>query len=220
MLEARFLLLLLKGIGETLYMTLVSTAAAYALGIPMGVVLYITAKGSIRPNAALNGALGVVVNTLRSVPFLILLVAVIPVTRFIVGTSLGSTATIVPLVIGAAPFVGRMVEASLREVDSGVIEAGRSMGASLSQLIFRVLLPEAAPSLISGAAIATTTILGYSAMAGFVGGGGLGTIAINYGYYQYDTGVMLVTVVLLVLIVQLLQSIGNGVARRIDKRGK
>lgn len=220
MLEAKFLLLLLKGIGETLYMTLVSTAAAYALGIPMGVVLYITAKGSIRPNAALNGALGVVVNTLRSVPFLILLVAVIPVTRFIVGTSLGSTATIVPLVIGAAPFVGRMVEASLREVDSGVIEAGRSMGASLSQLIFRVLLPEAAPSLISGAAIATTTILGYSAMAGFVGGGGLGTIAINYGYYQYDTGVMLVTVVLLVLIVQLLQSIGNGVARRIDKRGK
>ncbi len=220
MLNIKFLTLLLEGIGETLYMTLASTAAAYALGLPLGVILTVTAKGGIRPHAALNGALGVVVNTLRSVPFLILLVAVIPVTRFIVGTSLGSSATIVPLVIGAAPFVARMVEASLREVDAGVIEAGRSMGASLSQLVFRVLLPEAAPSLVSGAAIASTTILGYSAMAGFVGGGGLGSTAINYGYYQYNTGVMLITVALLVLIVQLLQSVGNRAARRIDKRGK
>ena len=218
--DSQFLQLMLKGTLETLYMTLVSTALAYILGVPIGIVLFTTAKDGIKPNPGVNSVLGVIVNVLRSVPFLILLVTVMPVTRFITGTTLGSSATIVPLVIAAAPFIGRMVEASLREVDSGVIEAGRSMGASTMQLIFRVLLPEAGPSLVSGAAIAVMTILGYSAMAGFTGGGGLGSIATNYGYYRYETGIMLVTVALLVLIVQGLQSIGNGAARKIDKRGK
>ena len=205
MLENGFVELMLRGIAETLYMTLASTAASYVIGLPMGVVLCVTGANGICPNRPLNAVLGTIVNIIRSVPFIILLVAVIPVTRFIVGTSLGSSATIVPLVIGAAPFVARLVETSLSEVSSGVIEAGRSMGASTWQLITKVLVPEAAPSLIANATTAATTILGYSAMAGFVGGGGLGAIAINYGYYRYETVTMLVTVALMVVIVQLIQ---------------
>ena len=210
--------LILKGIGETIYMTLVSTLFAYVLGLPMGVILVITDEDGITPNKAINSVLGTVVNIFRSIPFLILLVLVIPVTRFIVGTSIGSTATIVPLVIAAAPFVARMVESSLREVDKGVIEAAKSMGTPDFKIITKVIIPEAGPSLLVGMAIALTTILGYSAMAGFVGGGGLGTIATNYGYYQYNDAILIVTVVIIVLIVQIMQSVGMRIAKAVDHR--
>lgn len=211
---------LLHGIWETLYMTLTSTVMAYVLGIPVGIILYITDKNGICKNRPVNFILGVIVNVLRSVPFLILLVAILPFTRLVVGTTLGSTAAIVPLVVAAAPFVARMVESSLKEVDGGLIEAAQSMGASPVQIILKVLIPEAKPSLLVGSAIAVTTILGYSAMAGFVGGGGLGAIAINYGYYRYNNKVMLITVLLLVVIVQILQELGMRVATRTDKRIK
>jgi D-methionine transport system permease protein len=178
----------------------------------------VTDKEGIRPNPTVNRVVGSIVNILRSVPFIILLVAVMPVTRFIAGTTIGSTATIVPLVIAAAPFVARLVESSAKEVDRGVIEASLSMGASTLEVVVKVIIPEAKPSLIVGAAIATTTILGYSAMSGFVGGGGLGTIAINYGYYRSQTGIMLVMVAILVLIVQIFQEIGNIIANKCDKR--
>ena len=210
--------MLAKGFMETLYMTFVSSAVAYLLGLPLGIVLVVTDKDGIRPIPWLNWFLGVIINLLRSVPFLILLITVIPITRFITGTTLGSTATIVPLVIAAAPFIARLVESSLKEVDRGVIEAAQSMGASPRQIVFKVLLPEARPSLIVGSAIAVTTILSYSAMTGFVGGGGLGDIAIRYGYYRYQTGIMLVTVVLLVIIVQVLQELGMKLAKISDKR--
>ncbi|MEG1432616.1 MULTISPECIES: methionine ABC transporter permease [Eubacterium] len=206
------------GLLQTLYMTLASTIIAYALGIPMGVILVVCDKNGIKPLPGLHKVLDVFVNITRSIPFLILLIAVIPLTRLITGTTIGSNATIVPLVIAAAPFVARMVESSLREVDQGIIEASLSMGASPMQIIVKVLLPEAKPSLIVGAAIATTTILGYSAMAGIVGGGGLGDIAIRYGYYRYENGVMIVTVVLLVLVVQIFQEVGMKLAQKQDKR--
>ncbi len=210
--------LLIRGMGETLYMTLGSTFLAYVIGLPMGIILSVTDKNGIRPNAVVNTVLGVIVNILRSIPFIILLVAIIPVTRFIVGTSIGSTATIVPLVAAAGPFVARMVESSIKEVDPGVIEAAQSMGASNMNIIFKVLIPEAKPSLIVGSTIAVTTILGYSTMAGFVGGGGLGSIAINYGYYRYQTDIMMITVVMLVIVVQLFQEIGMRITRKTDKR--
>ncbi len=210
--------LLIRGMGETLYMTLGSTFLAYVIGLPMGIILSVTDKNGIHPNAVVNTVLGVIVNILRSIPFIILLVAIIPVTRFIVGTSIGSTATIVPLVAAAGPFVARMVESSIKEVDPGVIEAAQSMGASNMNIIFKVLIPEAKPSLIVGSTIAVTTILGYSTMAGFVGGGGLGSIAINYGYYRYQTDIMMVTVVMLVIVVQLFQEIGMRITRKTDKR--
>ena len=213
-----FMSLLGAGILETLYMVVLSTLCAYIIGIPVGVILNITDKNGICPNKAVNAVLGVIVNLLRSVPFIILLIAILPFTRALVGTTVGSTATIVPLVVSAAPFVARMVESSLKEVDQGVIEAAESMGSSRMQIIWKVLLPEAKPSLIVGSAIAITTILGYSAMAGFTGGGGLGTIAINYGYYRYNNGVMLVTVALLVIIVQIFQEVGMRIANRSDKR--
>ena len=206
------------GILETLYMTLVSTLLAYLFGIPLGVVLYITDKDGIAECGPVNKVLGVVVNLLRSVPFLILLVTILPFTRFVVGTTLGATATIVPLVVAATPFVARMVESSLKEVDGGVIEAALSMGSNSWQIITKVLLPEAKPSLIVGSTIAITTILGYSAMAGFVGGGGLGTIAINYGYYRYQEDIMFITVILLVIIVQIFQETGMKIATGTDKR--
>ena len=207
-----------QGFLESLYMTLVSSALAYVIGLPLGIVLVVTDKDGIKPCVWLNRILGVIINLLRSMPFLILAIAVIPVTRFITGTSLGPTATIVPLVIGASPFIARMVESSLKEVDKGVIEAAQSMGASPFEIIYKVLLPEARPSLILGAAISVTTILGYSALTGFVGGGGLGDIAIRYGYYRYQTDIMLVTVALLVIIVQVLQEIGMKLAKLGDKR--
>lgn len=218
MFDSKMIELFTDGILETLYMVLISTAAAYAVGMPLGVVLYITDKDGIRPNRLVNAILGVLVNILRSIPFLILLVAVMPFTTFIVGKSYGSTATIVPLVIAAGPFVARMVESSLKEVDKGVIEAAESMGSNAMQIICKVLIPEAKPSLVVGAAIAITTILGYSAMAGFVGGGGLGTIAVNYGYYRYDNKTMFMTVCLLVVIVQVFQEVGMRIAKRTDRR--
>ena len=206
------------GIVESLYMTVVSTVLAYLFGIPLGVVLFITDKGGIAENKSVNSVLGIVVNLLRSVPFIILLVAILPFTRFVVGTTIGATATIVPLVVAATPFVARMVESSLKEVDGGVIEAALSMGSNNLQIITKVLLPEAKPSLIVGSTIAITTILGYSAMAGFVGGGGLGAIGINYGYYRYQEDIMLITVILLVIIVQVFQETGMRIATKTDKR--
>lgn len=215
-------LLALTGVGllETLYMTVISTVMAYVVGLPVGMILVVTDKDGIRPNAAVNSIVGGIVNVVRSVPFIILLVAVIPITRAIVGTTIGSTATIVPLVIAAAPFIARMVEGSAKEVDRGVIEASLSMGASTFQIVSKVILPEAMPSLIVGAAIATTTILSYTVMSGFVGGGGLGAIAVNYGYYRSQTDIMLVMVAVLVLVVQVFQEIGNLIARKSDKRIK
>ncbi len=210
--------LLIDGTWETLYMTIVSTAVSYVLGIPIGVILYITGEGGIKRNRAINLIVGTIVNILRSVPFLILLVAILPFTRAVVGTTIGSTATIVPLVVAAAPYVARMVESSLKEVDAGVIEAARAMGSSAFQMIFKVFLPEAKPSLLVGATISLATILGYSAMAGFVGGGGLGAIAINYGYYRYQSDVMLITVALLVVIVQIFQEGGLKLVSKVDKR--
>lgn len=206
------------GIVESLYMTVVSTLLAYLFGIPLGVVLFITDKGGIAENKSVNSVLGIIVNLLRSVPFIILLVAILPFTRFVVGTTIGATATIVPLVVAATPFVARMVESSLKEVDGGVIEAALSMGSNNLQIITKVLLPEAKPSLIVGSTIAITTILGYSAMAGFVGGGGLGAIGINYGYYRYQEDIMLITVILLVIIVQVFQETGMRIATKTDKR--
>ena len=207
-----------EGIGESLYMTLVSTLLAYVFGIPVGVILYITDKDGIAENSVINKILGIVVNLLRSVPFIILLVAILPFTRFLVGTTIGATATVVPLVMAATPFVARMVESSLKEVNAGIIEAALSMGSNTWQIIIKVLLPEARPSLIVGSTITITTILGYSAMAGFVGGGGLGAIAINYGYYRYQDDIMLITVVLLVILVQIFQETGMRVANVTDKR--
>ena len=207
-----------KGIGETLYMTLFSTLLAYVIGLPLGIALVVTEKESLLPNKWVNCIFNIIVNITRSVPFLILLVFIQPLTRAIVGTAIGSTATIVPLVVAAAPFIGRMVESSIKELDKGVIEAALSMGASPLQIIWKVMLPETKPSLWVGAAISSTTILGYSAMAGFTSGGGLGDIAIRYGYNRYQTDVMFVTVVLLVVIVKVLQGIGMNIASKQDKR--
>lgn len=212
--------LLGKGILETLYMVLVSTITAYAIGVPLGVLVFITDVNGICKNKALNLVVGGIINIIRSIPFLILLVAILPFTRLVVGTTIGSTATIVPLVVAAAPYVARMVESSLKEVDGGVIEAAQAMGSSVFQIIYKVLLPEAKPSLTVGVTISLATILGYSAMAGFVGGGGLGAIATNYGYYRYDTETMLITVALLVLIVQIFQEAGQWLVNHIDKRIK
>lgn len=202
----------------TLYMTLVSTLAAYLLGLPMGIVLVVTSKDGLRPNPVIYKILDVVVNIVRSIPFLILLILVIPLTRAIVGKAYGPTATIVPLVLAAAPFIARMVESSLLEVDKGVIEAAQSMGAGLWTIIWKVMLAEARTSLLVGATIVLGTVLGYSAMAGSVGGGGLGDIAIQYGYYRYQANIMWVTVILLVLLVQVMQVIGTRLSKKLDKR--
>ena len=210
--------LLLQGTLDTLYMTLVSTAIAYLIGIPLGVILVITRREGMCPAPKTNAVLGTIVNIMRSVPFLILIIVLIPFTRLVAGTSIGATATIVPLIVGAAPFIARMVESSLLEVDAGVVEAAQAMGASPWQIVTKVLLKESVPSLVTGAAIALTTILGYSAMAGAVGGGGLGDLAIKYGYHRYQTDVLLLTLVILVLLVQVIQALGNAVAKRIDHR--
>ena len=212
------IMMLVEGTFVTLYMTLVSTFMGYVLGLPMGIALVITAPKGLRPNKIIYKILDVIANIFRSIPFLILLILLIPFTRFLVGKSYGTTATIVPLTIAAIPFIGRMVESSLNEVDPGVIEAARSMGASNLQIVFRVMLVEARTSLISGATIVTGTILGYSAMAGTVGGGGLGDIAVRYGYNRWQTDIMLVTVILLVVLVQIFQTIGMFIANKLDKR--
>lgn len=210
--------MILNGILETLYMTVVSTLFGYVFGLPMGVLLCISDKDGLKPHPVLYKILDFIANIVRSVPFLILLILLIPFTRFLLGKSYGSTATIVPLTIAAIPFIARMVESSLKEVDNGVVEAARAMGAGTMRIILRVLLVEARTSLITGATIAIGTILGYSAMAGAVGGGGLGDIAVRYGYYRYQTDIMIVTVILLIVIVQIFQSVGMLIANRLDRR--
>ena len=212
--------MILTGLYETLLMTAASSFFSYVIGIPLGVILVVSDTNGIKPMPVLNGVVGSVINLIRSVPFMILLIMVIPLTRLMVGTSIGPVAVIPPLVIAAAPYIARMVESSLKEVDAGVIEAAKSMGASNMQIIFKVLLPESRPSLLVGAAISVTTILGYSAMAGFTGGGGLGTIAINYGYYRYQTDIMFITVAILVILVQIIQEIFMRSSKRCDKRVK
>lgn len=214
----QLLTMILKGTGETLYMTLAATALAYIVGLPLGVLLVITRKESIMPQSFVNSVLGTIINILRSVPFLILMIAVIPFTRFVMGTTIGSTATIMPLFIAAFPFVARTVESSLLEVDGGVIEAAQAMGATNFQIVRKVILVEAFPSLLNGASLATTNILGYSAMAGAIGGGGLGALAINYGYYRYQTTVLFAAIAVLVLLVQGIQFLGTRGARLVDHR--
>ena len=211
-------MMVVEGIFVTLYMTLATTFMGYVLGLPMGIDLVITAPKGLRPNKIIYKVLDVVVNVVRSFPFLILLIVIQPLTRIIVGKSYGPTATIVPLTLSAAPFIARMVESSLLEVDHGVIEAAQSMGANLWTIIWKVMIGEAKTSLIVNVTIALGTILGYSAMAGIVGGGGLGDIAIRYGYYRYDSSIMWVTVVLLIVLVQLMQYVGMKLSKKLDKR--
>ena len=214
----QIIMMLLEGIKDTLYMTLTSTLIGYVIGLPMGILLTVTDKDGIHPNAAVYKVLDVIANLIRSVPFLILLIVLIPFTRFLIGRSYGPTATIVPLVIAAAPYIARMVESALKEVDAGVIEAARSMGASNFTIVTKVMLVEVRTSLIVGATISLGTILGYSAMAGTVGGGGLGDIAIRYGYTRWQTDIMIVTVILLVILFQIFQTIGMKLASNLDRR--
>ena len=212
--------MLLLGLKETVYMVFLSSFLSYVIGIPLGILLVVTDRDGIQPNIIVNTLLGIIINILRSVPFIIMLLAVLPITRFIVRTTLGPSAVVVPLVIAASPYIARMVESSLKEMNAGIVEAAKSMGASNFQIIWKVMLPESMPSLLTGAAISITTILGYSTMAGFVGGGGLGTLAINYGYYRYRMDVMMGTVVGLVIIVQLIQEFFLFLSRRADKRAR
>lgn len=212
--------MIVKGIGETLYMTLMSTLVGYVFGLPLGIILSVSDKEGLSPNKTLYKVLDVIVNITRSIPFLILLILLIPFTRLVVGRSTGSTATIIPLVVAAVPFIARMVESSINEVDRGVIEAARSMGAGNLRIITNVLLVESKTSLITGSTIAIGTILGYSAMAGTVGGGGLGDIAVRYGYYRYQSDIMIVTVILLIILVQVFQSTGMLIANKTNKRLK
>ncbi|AEF94981.1 ABC-type transporter, integral membrane subunit [Desulfotomaculum nigrificans CO-1-SRB] len=209
---------LIKATWETLYMTFVSVFFAMLLGVPLGVILVITDKGHIKENQVVYQVLGTIVNILRSYPFIILLLALVPFTRFVVGTTIGTTAAIVPLTVGAAPFVARMVESSLKEVDKGVVEASLAMGANTWQIILKVLLPEALPGIILGTTITTIMVIGYSAMAGVVGGGGLGDLAVRYGYMRFDTVVMVTTVIILIIMVQVIQSLGNFLAAKFNKQ--
>ena len=209
-----------RGVWETVYMTVLSTAIAYLIGLPLGVILTVTDKGGIRPIPWLSRLLGMVVNFFRSVPFIILMVAMLPVAKLVVGTSLGNKAMIVMLVIAAAPYVARMVESSVKEVDAGVIEAAQAMGASNFQIVCKVLLPEAKPSLILGAVISMVTVLGYSAMAATIGGTGLGQIAISYGHQRFNPDITWICVFLTVLIVQIIQELGTAIAKRTDKRAR
>jgi D-methionine transport system permease protein len=218
MLDSKWVSLLLDNTWISIYMTLISTVIAYVIGLPLGVLLVVTAPGGLRENKGFYKVLDFVVNIVRSVPFLILLITIMPLTKLIVGKSYGPVATIVPLALAAAPFVARLVESSLLEVDHGVIEAAQSMGAGLFTIIFKVLLAEARTSLIVGTTIALGTILGYSAMAGVVGGGGLGNIAIQYGYYRNQLNVMYAAVIILIIIVQVLQVVGIRLSKRLDRR--
>lgn len=207
-----------QGTVDTLVMTLASTLFAYVIGVPLGVLLVITAKDGLWPQRALNTVLGWIVNVGRSIPFIILLVAIIPFTRLVVGTSLGVPGAIVPLTVAAIPFVGRMVEQSLAEVDGGLVEAAQSFGANTWQIVCKVMLRESLPSLVRGASITVITLFGYTAMAGAVGAGGIGDIAIRYGYQRYLGDVMIASIVLCIVLVQVFQSIGDLVARLVDKR--
>ncbi len=215
---AEIIPLLSKALGETIYMVVVSMAIASAIGVPLGVLLHTTAKGQILENIFINQTIGSVVNAVRSIPFIILMVAIIPLTRFIVGSAIGTTAAIVPLVIASIPFIGRQVETSLKEVPSGLVEAALAMGATPFQIISKVLLPEAMPGIVSQLTTVIIALVGESAMAGAIGGGGLGDLAIRYGYQRFRPEVMLATVVVLIVLVQLVQFIGNSLAKKLDKR--
>ena len=210
--------ILLTGTRDTLLMVVISTLFAYVLGLPLGVALIVTGPHGIRPNKVVNQILDWIVNIGRSIPFIILMVAIMPFTKLVVGTKIGVRGAIVPLVVSAAPFIARMVETSLAEVDAGVVEAAQSMGASTFQIIWKVYLPEAKPSLVLGGAISIVTILGYTAIAGTVGAGGLGDIAVRYGHQRFITSVMWVTVVILIVMVQVVQSLFNWLSKKIDKR--
>lgn len=209
--------LLIKSFFETCYMVLASTLLATLIGIPLGVILTVTRKDHILPNAAINSILGAIVNATRSTPFIILMVAIIPLTRMIVGSSIGTTAAIVPLTISAAPFIARIIESSLLEINHGVIEAAQAMGASPMQIITKVLLPEALHSIVLGVTLAIISLIGYSAMAGALGGGGLGDLAIRYGYQRFQLDVMVITVVVLIIMVQAMQSFGNWMSKKLNK---
>ena len=210
--------LLINATWETIYMVGAAGLVGFIVGIPLGVVLHTNKKGGLLENTRLNKALGAVVNIGRSVPFLVLMVAIIPVTKLLVGTFIGTTAAIVPLTIGAIPFVARLIEGALIEVPSGLVEAAQSMGATPLQIIHKVLLPEAMPTIINSVTITLVTLVSYSAMAGTVGGGGLGDVAIRYGFHRYDVTIMAVTVAMLIILVQIIQTIGDAVVRRVDHR--
>lgn len=216
--SADLLPLLSKALGETVYMVVVSMVLSTAVGVPLGILLHTTAKGGILKSPALNKGIGAVVNAIRSIPFIILLVAIIPFTRLLVGAAIGTTAAMVPLVIAAIPFIGRQVETSLKEVPYGLVEAAESMGATPFQIIWKVLLPEAMPSIASQLTTVVISLVGESAMAGAVGGGGLGDLAIRYGYQRFRPEVMLATVILLIVLVQAVQFLGNRLVKRLDKR--
>ena len=216
--DATTISMLKTAIWETFYMVALSSLFAYVIGLPFGIILVVTDNDGIYPIPWLQKILGLVINLLRSVPFLILLFIVLPLSKIVIGTRIGSPAIVSPLTLAAAPYIARVVESSFREIDPGVIEAAKSMGASTWQIIWKVLLPESRPSLLLGAALAVTTILSYSAMAGFTGGGGLGAVAINYGYYRYEPGLMWIAVILLVVMVQIIQEIGTQLSKRGDKR--
>ncbi len=201
--------ILIEALGQTLYMVGISTILATLIGFILAIVLVITEKDGLKPNKVINSILGFIVNTLRSFPFIILVVAIIPLTRMIVGKSIGETAALVPLTIGSAPFIARVIEGALKEVDKGLIEAAKSFGASDFQIIFKVMIKEAMPSIISGITLSIISIIGYSAMAGAVGAGGVGAVALTYGYQRFDNAVMIYTVITLIIIVQLLQGAGN-----------
>lgn len=215
-----YLEMLGQGTLETIYMTMASALFSYIFGLPLGVISVVSEPAGILPNPKLHNVLDKIINITRSIPFIILLIALLPLTRLIVGTTIGPTASIVPLTIAAIPFVARLVETALKEIDYGIIEAAQSMGATPWQIIRKVMIPETLPSLIMGASITTITLIGYSAMAGVCGGGGLGDLAIRYGYYRYEDDVMILTIVLLVIIVQIIQSIGDYLSKRIDKKNK
>ncbi|RBM50994.1 methionine ABC transporter permease [Vibrio tarriae] len=210
--------LLLTATWQTLYMVVIAGVVGFALGIPLGVILHTTKKDGLLENLPLNSILGAIVNVGRSVPFLVLMVAIIPVTKLIVGTFIGTTAAIVPLTLGAIPFVARLIESALLEVPTGLVEAAQSMGATPLQIIRKVLLPEALPTILNSVTITLVTLVSYSAMAGTVGGGGLGDVAIRYGFHRYDITIMAVTVVMLIVLVQIIQSIGDALVRRVDHR--
>lgn len=214
----RLVELILDATGQTLNMVFVSGVIGFVFGIPLGVLLHLTKARGLLENKALNKSLGIVVNIGRSIPFIILLVAIIPFTRFVVGSSIGTAAAIVPLTVGAIPFIARLVEGALLEIPNGLIEAAQAMGATPWQIIRKVLLPEALPGILNGATITLVTLVSYSAMAGAVGGGGLGDVGIRYGYQRFDSTVMLITVVLLVILVQLIQSLGDYLVKRVDHR--
>ena len=216
--SAEMIPLLTKALGETVYMVAVSMVISSALGIPLGVLLHVTARGEILDAPAVNRSVGAVVNAIRSIPFIILMVAIIPLTRLIVGSAIGTTAAMVPLVIASVPFIGRQVETSLREVPRGLVEAALSMGATPMQIITRVLLPESMPGIVSQLTTVIIALVGESAMAGAIGGGGLGDLAIRYGYQRFRPDIMIATVVILIVLVQLVQFLGNTLAARLDKR--